>query len=230
MRSRPRSKPLKDSVTARSHRTRERPDRERTFIEKARRRQILDVALELFSKHGYNQTSLSDISAAVGVSKGVISYHFHGKAELGIEALRHMLRLYGDFVRGRLKVHATARDKLLELPGACIDFVQQNPSVYLVYLDTLGSFGTAMERQRFMSHADAGMRGLICELLREAQAQKHIPQFPVQPVADVLQAAVDGLTEQSSVAPGSIDLEASKRVVQTILAAILDGHVSLGRR
>ncbi len=206
------------------------PVKNRSFIEQARRNQILDAALELFAKQGYNQTSLSDIAGKLDVSKGVISYHFDGKAELGAEAVRHMLRRYGEFVRLRLDAKASLRDKLLELPAACIDFVQKNPSSYIVYLDTVGSFGTAVDRQRFMAWADAGMRGLICDMLQQAQERKEIPRFPVRPVADVLQAAVDGLTEQASVAPQEVDLEASKRVLQQILDAIFDGRVVLGRR
>jgi AcrR family transcriptional regulator len=205
-------------------------DKNRTFIEQARRHQILDAALELFAKKGYNHTSLSDIAATLDVSKGVISYHFEGKGELGAEAVRHMLRRYGEFVRRRLEAKTSLREKLLDLPAACIDFVQQNPSVYVVYLDTVGSFGTAADRQRFMAWADAGMRGLICDLLQQAQDGKEIPRFAVRPVADVLQAAVDGLTEQASVAPQEVDLESSKRVLQKILEAIFDGRVELGRR
>ena len=206
------------------------PEKDRTFIEQARRHQILDAALDLFAKKGYNHTSLSDIAETLDVSKGVISYHFEGKGELGAEAVRHMLRRYGEFVRVRLEAKTSLRDKLLELPAACIDFVQQNPSVYVVYLDTVGSFGTAADRQRFMAWADAGMRGLICDMLQQAQERKEIPRFPVRPVADVLQAAVDGLTEQASVAPQEVDLESSKRVLQKILDAIFDGRVELGRR
>ena len=206
------------------------PSKHRTFIEQARRHQILDAALELFADKGYNHTSLSDIAAKLDVSKGVISYHFEGKGELGAEAVRHMLRRYGEFVRVRLETKTSLREKLLELPAACIDFVQENPSVYVVYLDTVGSFGTAVDRQRFMAWADAGMRGLICDMLQQAQERKEIPRFPVRPVADVLQAAVDGLTEQASVAPQEVDLESSKRVLQKILDAIFDGRVDLGRR
>ena len=205
-------------------------DDKRTFIEEARRAQILDAALQLFAQRGYSETSLSDIAAAVGVSKGVISYHFKGKAELGSEALRHMLRRYGEFVRVRLEAKETLREKLLELPAACIDFVRKSSTDYVVYLDTVGSFGTGLERRRFMAWADAGMRGLICEMLEQAQERKEIPKFPVQPVADVLQAAVDGLTEQASVAPQEVDLEASGRVLQQMLAAVLDGRVDLARR
>jgi AcrR family transcriptional regulator len=211
-------------------RTPEPADKNRTFIEQARRRQILEAAFDLFARKGYNQTSLSDIAAMLGISKGVISYHFEGKTELGAEAVRHMLRRYGEFVRVRLEAKTSMREKLLELPAACIDFVRENPSSYIVYLDTVGSFGTAVDRQRFMAWADAGMRGLICDLLQQAQERKEIPRFAVRPLADVLQAAVDGLTQQASVAPQEVDLESSKRVLQQILDGVFDGRVPLARR
>ena len=81
-----------------------------------------------------------------------------------------------------------------------------------------------------MAWADAGMRKLICDLLSQAQQSKEIPKFPVEPLADLLQAAVDGLTEQASVAPNEVDLVVSGRMLQQMLAAVLDGRVELTRR
>lgn len=201
-----------------------------SFIEEARRRQILEASMKLFAERGYDQTSLADIATVCGVSKGVVSYHFENKAQLGVEALRHLLRLYGDFVRARVDVKKTARDKLIELPAACIDFVRQSSTDYLTYLDTLGSFGTVSERRQFMAKAYAGTRILILDLIEEGQRSKEFASFPAQAVADVLQAAIDGLAEQAAVAPDMIDLEACKRTLQRIIAAVLDGDVSLSRR
>lgn len=46
------------------------------------RRQLLDVALRLFSKRGVSATSLSDIAKAAGVTRGAIYWHFKNKADL----------------------------------------------------------------------------------------------------------------------------------------------------
>jgi TetR/AcrR family fatty acid metabolism transcriptional regulator len=193
----------------------------RTFIEEARRRQILETALILFTERGYNRTSLADLASAIGVSKGVVSYHFHGKAELGRETLRHVLRRYRDFVRQRLDGKTSPRERLLELPAACLDFVRREPS-YLVYLDTLGSFGTAAERQEFMARGIAGMRKLIVDLILAAQAAGEIAHFPPGPLADLIQAAVDGLMEQRALDPGAVDLEACKQLLLRMLVAVVD--------
>lgn len=195
-----------------------------TFIEEARRRQILDAALELFAERGYDRTALTDLAARINVSKGVVLYHFDGKAELGREALRHLLRRYRDFVRVRLDAESTARARLLALPIAIIDFVRQDPQQYLVYLDTLGSFGTADERKEFMARALSGMRRLITDLILEAQSDGSVAKVPAGPLADIIQAAVDGLTEQAAVDPAAVDLEAAKALLTRILTGVLDGR------
>ncbi|MCV9877804.1 multidrug efflux transporter transcriptional repressor AcrR [Brenneria izbisi] len=46
------------------------------------RQQIIDAALRIFSEHGVSATSLADIAAAAGVTRGAIYWHFKNKAEL----------------------------------------------------------------------------------------------------------------------------------------------------
>jgi AcrR family transcriptional regulator len=46
------------------------------------RGEILDAALSCFTSHGYHETSVDDIAACAGFSKGAIYWHFAGKREL----------------------------------------------------------------------------------------------------------------------------------------------------
>ena len=52
-----------------------------------RRRQLLDVSLELFAARGYHTTSMNDIAEAAGVTKPVLYQHFRSKRELYLELL-----------------------------------------------------------------------------------------------------------------------------------------------
>jgi AcrR family transcriptional regulator len=56
--------------------------RKPSFIEEARRAQILAAATETVAESGYAGASLARIAERAGVSKSVISYHFAGKDEL----------------------------------------------------------------------------------------------------------------------------------------------------
>ena len=47
-----------------------------------RRRQLLDVALEVFAQHGFHGTSMAEVAKAAGVTKPVLYQHFGSKREL----------------------------------------------------------------------------------------------------------------------------------------------------
>jgi AcrR family transcriptional regulator len=53
----------------------------------ARRRQLLDVALDVFASGGFHRTSMDDIAEAAGVTKPVLYQHFRSKRELYLELL-----------------------------------------------------------------------------------------------------------------------------------------------
>lgn len=55
-----------------------------------RRAQLLDVALEVFSRRGFHQTSMNDVAEAAGVTKPVLYQHFGSKRELFLELLREV--------------------------------------------------------------------------------------------------------------------------------------------
>ncbi|MEM6160616.1 multidrug efflux transporter transcriptional repressor AcrR [Erwinia sp. P6884] len=67
------------------------------------RNHIIDAAIERFSEHGVSKTSLADIAAAAGVTRGAIYWHFKNKSDLlneiwalsesGLEDLKHEYQL-----------------------------------------------------------------------------------------------------------------------------------------
>src|SRR5579875_285709 len=58
----------------------------------ATRERILDVALDLFTRKGYAETSLREIAAALGFSKAALYYHFASKQDI---LLALHMRLHG---------------------------------------------------------------------------------------------------------------------------------------
>ena len=66
-----------------------------TFIEEARRKQIIDAALQTIAEHGYTQTSFAEIAKSLGITKGLIAYHFNGKHDLITSAIHTILNRQG---------------------------------------------------------------------------------------------------------------------------------------
>ncbi|GAB3484815.1 TetR/AcrR family transcriptional regulator [Nocardiopsis coralliicola] len=83
-------------------------ERRRTFIEEARREQIIGAAIATIADVGYGNASLARIARQAGISKGVISYHFAGKDELMDQMVQRVYGAAGEAVA----------PLLLEAPGA----------------------------------------------------------------------------------------------------------------
>ncbi len=56
-----------------------------------RQKEILEAALEIFVKKGYNATRMDDIVKASGLSKGAIYWHFKSKHELFMALIEHWM-------------------------------------------------------------------------------------------------------------------------------------------
>src|ERR1700735_406842 len=65
------------------------------------RERILDIALELYTEHGYDKTSLRDIAERLGTTKAALYYHFKSKADILLEL--------------HLRLHAMGHEILAEL-------------------------------------------------------------------------------------------------------------------
>jgi AcrR family transcriptional regulator len=83
-----------------------------TFTSTARRAQFIAAAIETIAEVGYARASLGRIAERVGVSKGVISYHFAGKDELVQEAFAAIAASGGAFVYAQALTLPTAAERL----------------------------------------------------------------------------------------------------------------------
>ncbi len=76
------------------------------------RAKILSKSGVLFNTRGYKATSISDITAATGYTKGAIYRHFKNKDALEKETLNHLSGIVFTTLRGRIKSANNAIDKL----------------------------------------------------------------------------------------------------------------------
>jgi len=73
---------------------------------------ILKQSGRLFNTQGYQATSLSDITAASGLTKGAIYQHFKNKETLEKETLMYLSLVMFERLKTRIKAKATAPEKL----------------------------------------------------------------------------------------------------------------------
>ncbi len=83
-----------------------------TFTSTAPRAQFVVAAIDTIAEVGYAHASLARIAGRVGVSKGVISYHFAGKDELVQEVIADIAARGGAFVYAQAMMLPTAAERL----------------------------------------------------------------------------------------------------------------------
>lgn len=142
-----------------------------------RRAQILEIARELFSREGIDETSMRNIAGRAGVSPAVLYRHFSDKDAL-LFALTEAFfdRMIAAF-DGAMSTEADPIDRLAALMRAYISFGIDNPHEYrLTFMTALPRLRRGSEMQAFRVRARAGAaidmdalpRGIICFGMLEA--------------------------------------------------------------
>jgi AcrR family transcriptional regulator len=189
-----------------------------TFIERERRRQILDIAARLFAEQGFDKTSLEAIAREAGISRGVIFYYFEGKRDLGEQTVRRGLRDYSRYVRERVAACDSGIDQLFEFIDACLDYQREHREIYLLYIDLIGCFGDAEDKYALTVSMNRRTREWLVDIIEAGQDSGEIGPVPTQELADVIQGFVDGLMEMCALEPDGIDVDGCKALIRTMIS------------
>jgi TetR/AcrR family transcriptional repressor of nem operon len=79
------------------------------------RQTIIEKSAPIFNTKGYSATSMSDILAATGLTKGGVYGNFESKDQIAIEAFEHSISKLQEALRFKIKKENTAKDKLLAI-------------------------------------------------------------------------------------------------------------------
>lgn len=180
-----------------------------TFIEEARRKQIIDAALETIAEQGYTQTSFAEIAKGLGITKGLIAYHFNGKHDLITSAIHTILNQQGVYIKGQVDAQLQSADKLRAYIQASFEYMVQNRPHFVALVDLWGSFTSAEEKQAFSQTAYDPCRAHLQKIFRIGRERGEFGNFDVQAMSAVVQGAIDGLMLQWVFAPDAVDLKAA---------------------
>jgi len=169
------------------------------------REQILDVALELFVEHGYDNTSLREIAERMGFSKAALYYHFPSKDDI-LMALHLRVHALGHEGFELLDADTVAPDQWAEVFDAMLGAMLDNRELFLLHTREHAALekihGQAHEEQ----HAD---------LQERMQRILVNPQLPVEQrirLACAMGAVMSGIFI-SGEAFADIDTDALRRVM-----------------
>lgn len=94
-----------------------------------RREEIFEAALSCFNRNGYYQTSIDEIAAQAGISKGGIYHHFKSKKELVIELFRNRVNRYFEYLTEQVRGASDAAQGLNVLVEKSGEIFQEHEPV-----------------------------------------------------------------------------------------------------
>lgn len=159
----------------------------------AKREEILDVALDLFTKKGYDRTSVREIARLAGLSQAGLLHHFSTKEELFIEVLRRR------DVRNREEFRSSQDDP--DSISRLVSIVQRNmtqPGLVRLYV-TMSAESTDVDSTA-RSFFEERYRSLRAEVAKDVRKKQKLGELSAEldpdAVASLLIAAADGLQIQ----------------------------------
>lgn len=170
----------------------------RTFIETARRSQIVAAAIDTIAEVGYARASLARIAQRLGISRGLISYHFAGKDELITQVVSEIIEQGKAYMTPRILAERPGPDMLRAYIESNLGFMREHRN-YMVAIAEIARNGlTADGQQRF--YGDADMDGFARELqdaLASFQAGGDLrPDFDPRVMAVAIRAAIDAVARR----------------------------------
>jgi AcrR family transcriptional regulator len=110
---------------------------QRSFIENARRQQIVGAAIDTIADVGYAQASLARIAARIDISKGVISYHFAGKDDLIKQVVTDVVEAGRAYILPRVFAESTGPAMLRAYIESNLAFMREHRNYMVAVVEIL---------------------------------------------------------------------------------------------
>jgi AcrR family transcriptional regulator len=162
-----------------------------------RRRELLDIALALFSEHGYDDTSVQDITDAAGLAKGTFYHYFATKEDL-LDELAHRVaeRVAGEVESSVVALEGDPVARLRALVGASAPWRlidARDPS--RAWLSVTHAEQNIDLRERVTESYLGRLRPLFAEVITEGAASGAFAVSDPVPTSDVVLSMWRGMSD-----------------------------------
>ncbi|MDX6740765.1 TetR/AcrR family transcriptional regulator [Actinocorallia sp. A-T 12471] len=164
----------------------------RSFIEEARRRQIVEAATRVVAEVGYGRASLARIAERAGTSKSVISYHFDGKDELLEQVARQYLDGAGAAMEERLADAGTPIERIRAWVGAQMQYLTADRTGFLAMVEIVTNHRRP-DGTRPFDGMDEEETEILGRLLSEGRALGEVRDLDADATAVIIQQSMEGL-------------------------------------
>ncbi|MCZ8539843.1 TetR/AcrR family transcriptional regulator [Psychrobacillus psychrodurans] len=171
--------------------------KEMSFIEKARRSQIVECAIETIAEIGYAQASLGQIAKRAKISKGVISYHFANKEELLDQIAIEYYTAWQSYIAPLIEAQKSPKEMLRVYIESNLTFIEENRKHVIAVIEVVSNKRTADGKFGFASDHDETILLPIENILTLGMQDGIFREFTrssLRVMALTIRNAIDGFT------------------------------------
>jgi TetR/AcrR family transcriptional regulator, transcriptional repressor of bet genes len=167
------------------------PTPRRTFIEEARRNQIVAAAIETLAELGYGRASMAQIARRAKISPSLIVYHFRDKDALVYQTLIDIANAWESFVAAQVAEANSPSEQLRNYIAANLTYMGTRPNHYAALIEIM--FNARTEDGILLYRLDEEDTGLVLlnRVLVNGQQRGAFRPFNVQHMALAIRGAIN---------------------------------------
>jgi len=185
-----------------------------------RRQEIVEAALTCFSRRGYNKTTMDDIVAESGLSKGTLYWYFDSKEELFEGALLSIFEGFGEDVRATLQTCDSATEKLRALSRGTAAFSESVGGYFSLFLEFWVSRPHPDEAARVWYELLEEYKGVLTAIVHEGVEKGEFRPVDTENLVWALMATYDGLAAYAEFVPDLDVASASETAIEVVLEGL----------
>ncbi|ALG11746.1 TetR/AcrR family transcriptional regulator [Kibdelosporangium phytohabitans] len=170
----------------------------RSFIEEARRGQIIGAAIETIAELGYAKASFARIATRAGISAGLISYHFANREDLINQVMIAVHESMDADLTGRIEASASHLDSLRRLIEGYVHYCAAHPKE-LIAISRIAA--SAAEAQQWSERRRDSTLVEMADMFRGGQDAGEFRQFAPRVMALALMSSLEAVSVEMFTRP-----------------------------
>jgi len=189
-----------------------------------RREALIEATLRCLKKYGHDGVSVRRISAAAGVSIGLINHHFPRKATLIAETYEWLALSLQESIRAQTgDASAPARERLRDFFRGSFAPELLDPQLFNVWVVFWSMVAHSREIRAVHDRTYGKYRSILERLLGELVKSGAAPALKLRPAAIALSALLDGLWVELSLSSDTFKPREAIAICEDWVGALCNG-------
>jgi len=188
-----------------------------------RRRQILVGIFHALVRSGYAHCTITEISEAAGVSRGILHYYFKNKKEMLLELMTSLGKTHYEGLVHLLGETQDVREKIKSIVRFhYMDESKPFHDTAGVWVEFWGQAPHDREVREIIRQIQARLRALIAGLLAEGMEKGVFRRVDPESTASIIMAMMEGPTLQWNVDHKAVDIRKISATLESFLSCCLE--------